>query len=92
MLDQLQDESLTELWGGEEPQGSVVACDFYNAGALLGLPDEEVVDIFMKDLLPDTVPDFGKAKVVDSWVGVSLLKRVLRFVISPCHANSSFSL
>eukprot|EP00977_Amphora_coffeiformis_P014413 scaffold4027_cov144-Amphora_coffeaeformis.AAC.1 len=69
MLDQLQKDSLPELWGGEEPQGSVVACDFYNAGALLGLPDEDIVDILMKDLLPDAVPGFAKAKVVDSWVG-----------------------
>jgi len=40
MLDQLQgpaygggDEALRALWGGDEPQGSVVACDFYNSGA-----------------------------------------------------------
>ena len=69
MLDQLQKDSLSDLWGGEEVQGSVVACDFYNAGALLGLPDQDIVDILMKDLLPDAVPGFGKAKVVDSWVG-----------------------
>jgi uncharacterized protein with NAD-binding domain and iron-sulfur cluster len=69
MLDQLQNESLDKLWGGEDPQGSVVACDFYNAGALLGLPDEDIVDILMKDLLPDAVPAFAKASVVDSWVG-----------------------
>lgn len=69
MLDQLQNDTLTDLWGGEEPQGSVVACDFYNAGALLGLPDEDIVNILIQDLLPDAVPAFGKAKVVDSWVG-----------------------
>ena len=69
MLDQLQNDTLTCLWGGEEPQGSVVACDFYNAGALLGLPDEDIVNILIKDLLPDAVPKFASAKVVDSWVG-----------------------
>ena len=69
MLDQLQSENQEELWGGEEPQGSVVACDFYNAGSLLPLPDEDIVDTLMKDLLPSAVPAFGRAKVVDSWVG-----------------------
>jgi uncharacterized protein with NAD-binding domain and iron-sulfur cluster len=69
MLDQLQSESMSALWGGEEVQGSVVACDFYNAGALLGLADEDLVDLLIKDLLPDAVPGFGRAKVVDSWVG-----------------------
>ena len=29
MLDQLQDADLDALWGGSEPQGSVVASDFY---------------------------------------------------------------
>lgn len=71
MLDQLQSESLVDLWGGgaEPPQGSVVACDFYNAGALLSLPDEEIVRILMEDLLPSAVPAFDAARVVDSWVG-----------------------
>ena len=69
MLDQLQSDSLVELWGGDEPQGSVVACDFYNAGALLSLPDNAIVDILMKDLLPSAVTAFAGAKVVDSWVG-----------------------
>ena len=39
MLDQLQPDAQA-LWGDEAPQGSVVACDFYNAGALLPLSDE----------------------------------------------------
>lgn len=69
MLDQLQSDSLEELWGGEEPQGSVVACDFYNAGALLSLPDEDLVKTLIDDLLPSAVPDFADCKVVDSWVG-----------------------
>jgi len=69
MLDQLQSDNLVDLWGGEKPQGSVVACDFYNAGALLSLPDEEIVRILMEDLLPAAVPAFDGARVVDSWVG-----------------------
>ena len=69
MLDQLQSESLRELWGGEEPQGSVVACDFYNAGALLSLSDDDIVKILMQDLLPSAVTAFADCKVVDSWVG-----------------------
>jgi len=69
MLDQLQKDNVDLLWGDDEVQGSVVACDFYNAGALLGLPDDEIVDILMKDLLPSAVSAFADAKVVDSWVG-----------------------
>jgi len=69
MLDQLQDESQKDLWGGEEPQGSVVACDFYNAGALMTLSDKDIVDVLIEDLLPAAVLDFSGAKVVDSWVG-----------------------
>eukprot|EP00747_Dinoflagellata_sp_TGD_P212478 gnl/TRDRNA2_/TRDRNA2_85568_c0_seq2.p1 gnl/TRDRNA2_/TRDRNA2_85568_c0~~gnl/TRDRNA2_/TRDRNA2_85568_c0_seq2.p1 ORF type:complete len:401 (+),score=61.39 gnl/TRDRNA2_/TRDRNA2_85568_c0_seq2:2-1204(+) len=68
MLDQLQ-ENDEQLWGGEKPQGSVVAADFYNAGALLSLPDEEIVRILMDYLLPSAVPRFAEANVVDSWVG-----------------------
>jgi len=69
MLDQLQKESEAYLWGGEQPQGSVLACDFYNAGALMSLSDDKIIDILMKDLLPEAVPEFRSAGVVDSWVG-----------------------
>jgi len=69
MLDQLQSDSIDELWGNDTPQGSVVACDFYNAGALLSLKDEDIIDVLMKELLPSAVPKFADAKVVDSWVG-----------------------
>lgn len=68
MLDQLQ-ENNSDLWGGEEPQGSVVACDFYNAGGVLSLADEDIIKTLMEDLLPSAVPEFANAKVVDSWVG-----------------------
>mmetsp|Transcript_43754 Transcript_43754/g.137382 ORF Transcript_43754/g.137382 Transcript_43754/m.137382 type:complete len:490 (-) Transcript_43754:371-1840(-) len=81
MLDQLQAGGYTtpgfegedaeterELWGGEEPQGSVVSCDFYNAGAINTLTDEEIVRTLMEDLLPSVVPEFRGAKVVDSFV------------------------
>lgn len=67
MLDQLQDNA--SLWGEEEPQGSVVACDFYNAGALMSLPDDDIISLLMEDLLASAVPAFADAKVVDSWVG-----------------------
>jgi uncharacterized protein with NAD-binding domain and iron-sulfur cluster len=69
MLDQLQAESVEQLWGADQPQGSVVACDFYNAGALLALEDTEIVRVLMEDLLPSAVPAFADAVVVDSWVG-----------------------
>jgi len=68
MLDQLQ-ENNSDLWGGEEPQGSVVACDFYNAGDLMSLEDKDIVNTLIEDLLPAAVPAFADAKVVDSWVG-----------------------
>lgn len=68
MLDQLQ-ENNSDLWGNSEPQGSVVACDFYNAGGLINLEDEDIVRTLMEDLLPSAVPKFADAKVVDSWVG-----------------------
>eukprot|EP00929_Paragymnodinium_shiwhaense_P008680 TRINITY_DN112643_c0_g1_i1.p1 TRINITY_DN112643_c0_g1~~TRINITY_DN112643_c0_g1_i1.p1 ORF type:complete len:634 (-),score=128.10 TRINITY_DN112643_c0_g1_i1:77-1978(-) len=67
MLDQLQPDH-DALWGGEEPRGSVVACDFYNAGALLALSDEEIVRLLSEELLPAAVPQFRSAKVVDSYV------------------------
>jgi hypothetical protein len=69
MLDQLQKDNEEGLWGGDEPQGSVLACDFYNSGSLMSLSDDQIIDILMKDLLPEAVPEFRDAKVVDSWVG-----------------------
>ena len=55
MLDQLQPDQAA-LWGGAKPQGSVLACDFYNASALLGLSDEDVVQLLMRELLPTAIP------------------------------------
>jgi len=76
MLDQLQGEDNDHLWGGASPyeeeaeqRGSVVACDFYNAGSLLPLSDEDIVRTLTNELLPSAVTEFADAKVVDSWVG-----------------------
>ena len=74
MLDQFQEENLSELWGLEKNNnvttlGSVVACDFYNAGSLLSISDEDIVRILTDELLPSAVPKFADAKLVDSWVG-----------------------
>lgn len=69
MLDQFQAENEDALWGDDTPQGSVLACDFYNAGALLSLSDEKITDILMKELLPEAVPEFAQANLVDSWIG-----------------------
>jgi uncharacterized protein with NAD-binding domain and iron-sulfur cluster len=77
MLDQLQSDNLKALWGFKDDDnnvkqdslGSVVACDFYNAGALLALSNDDIVRTLMEELLPNAVPQFRKAKVVDSWVG-----------------------
>jgi len=70
MLDQLQADNEEALWGeNDTPQGSVLACDFYNAGALMSLSDEKITEILMNELLPEAVPEFALATVVDSWVG-----------------------
>ena len=63
MLDQLQGNS-AELWGGDEPQGSVLACDFYNAGALVPLDDAEIVSRLLS-LLAKAEPQFAGVQVVD---------------------------
>ena len=68
MLDQLQRDSQQELWGGSEPQGSVVASDFYNATAIAELSDQQIVDCLMRDLLPMAQPGFRDAQVVDQEV------------------------
>ena len=66
MLDQLQRDSLEALWGGEQPRGSVVASDFYNASALAQRSDEEIVELLMQQLLPVAHPGFRQATVVDA--------------------------
>ena len=68
MLDQLQNEEPQLLWGEDEVQGSVVACDFYNAGGLCPLSDADIVSLLMDELLPSAVPEFRRAVVVDSFV------------------------
>lgn len=81
MLDQLQDQD--QLWADDTnidtansiididkkaKRGSVVAADFYNAGALLSLSDRDIIDLIMNDLLPNAIPAFKSVKVVDSYV------------------------
>ena len=68
MLDQLQPNGAA-LWGEDEKgsddeksslsRGSVVACDFYNAGGLISLADKDIISILMKELLPSAVPAFA---------------------------------
>lgn len=71
MLDQLQNDNFDDLWAGHtgDEKGSVVACDFYNAGGLLSLSDDDIVKTLTDELLPSAVPSFADANVVDSWVG-----------------------
>lgn len=79
MLDQLQGDGdgMAELWGeadttgddSSSPRGSVLACDFYNAGGLISRADEDIVKILTDELLPSAVSKFADAKLVDSWVG-----------------------
>jgi hypothetical protein len=54
-------------WAG--PRGSVLACDFYNAGALMGLSEAQLCALLLDELLPAAVPAFKGAAAVDSWVG-----------------------
>ena len=68
MLDQLQKGSERALWGGADPQGSVVASDFYNAAEIAELSDDAIVDTLMLELLPQVVPAFRQARVVDAEV------------------------
>jgi hypothetical protein len=46
-----------------------VACDFYNAGGLITLADEEIIRLLTEDLLPSAVADFTGVQVVDTWIG-----------------------
>ena len=68
MLDQLQGETLQELWGNQPVQGSVIASDFYNASAIAELSDQAIVDCLMQELLPLAQPTFREAQVVDQEV------------------------
>ena len=68
MLDQLHKDAQQALWGEEQPQGSVVASDFYNASAIAAMSDQEIIDRLMRDLLPIAHPEFTNARVVDSEV------------------------
>ena len=65
MLDQLQNADQDALWGGGEPQGSVVASDFYNATAIAALSDQEIVETLLDELLPEAVPGFRFAQVLE---------------------------
>ncbi len=65
MLDQLQNGDQDALWGGGEPQGSVVASDFYNATAIAALSDQEIADTLLSELLPQVVPGFRFAQVME---------------------------
>jgi uncharacterized protein with NAD-binding domain and iron-sulfur cluster len=68
MLDQLQKEEEEALWGGEQPRGSVIASDFYNASAISALSDQEIVELLMRELLPVANPVFCTTTVLDSEV------------------------
>lgn len=67
LLDQINPDH-EYLWGGDEPQGSVLACDFYNAGSVATLSDEDIISLMIDDMIPTAVPAFKDAKVVDSHV------------------------
>ena len=65
MLDQLQRDSEVDLWGGEEPKGSVIAADFYNGSAVACMSDEDIVKLLTENLLPAAVPGFKGVKALD---------------------------
>jgi hypothetical protein len=64
MLDQLQGNT-PELWGLDSEEdldgvkGSVVACDFYNSGALMSMSDDDIIQTLTNELLPSAVPAFA---------------------------------
>lgn len=60
----------------DEP-GTVIEADFYHANQFLPLSNEEIVPIVQRDLAA-CVPDFGKAKVIDSSV-IRLPRAVTHF-------------
>ena len=68
MLDQLQKGAERDLWGGTQPQGSVVASDFYNASAVAALSDQQIVDLLMQELLPVAHSGFKAAEVLEAEV------------------------
>ena len=65
MLDQLQTKAEQALWGDNTPQGSVLACDFYNAAMIASLDDQAIIQLLMNQLLPIADRRFGKAEVLD---------------------------
>ena len=77
MLDQLQRKAEQALWGGDEPQGSVIASDFYNASNIALMEDQAIIDLLTQQLLPITDLRFKDAAVLDAEIrrypdGVSL--------------------
>lgn len=46
----------------------MLACDFYNGGAVACLSDEDIVTLLLDELLPAAVPGFKGAVAVDSHV------------------------
>ena len=68
MLDQLQNATEAALWGDDQPHGSVIASDFYNATAIAALSDEEIVALLMRVLLPVANPAFHTARVLEAEV------------------------
>lgn len=69
MLDELHKDYVHELWAmrasDKDSLGSVVGVDFYNAGALLPLRDEDLLRITVNDLLSQVEPAFRDVKVLD---------------------------
>ena len=71
MLDQLQPDE-DALWAGQHEgnRGSVLACDFYNSGALMSLSDDDIVKLLVQTLLPAAIPSYSSVHpvVLDSYV------------------------
>ena len=65
MLDQLQNSAEQDLWGGHDPQGSVVASDFYNASTIALMNDQDIIDLLTNELLPIADQRFKAVSVVD---------------------------
>ena len=65
MLDQLQAKAEPALWGGHQPQGSVIASDFYNASKIALMEDQAIIELLTQQLLPISDSRFKEATVLE---------------------------
>ena len=52
----------------------MLACDFYNGGAVACMSDEDIIKLLVEELLPAAVPEFEGAKAGLGVRGLSSLQ------------------